>query len=557
MKFVGPFQMKFFGPHLFFWALMLAACGGEMPPSTEQLESARQDRALGGESVAAPVPFRYRPAEAQSGAAGAVVRDGTQCAGNPMTYHQGPVVHDARIHPIYWQPSTSSVFLAGVTLSNFSWNVEYFVTDMVAFPMFQTMREYPDTSGRSPSTVTHVPGSAYSAPLPHAGTVADPLQSGDVERAVDSYAATMSASTDDIYVLFLPTAVHVCLSSGQCTFPDAAGNAIGGWHSATPGGHMYAVIPSMDNLFPGAFAPAISPFPNGRPLDTTYNVLSHEIFEALTNPRGTGWFGPNSPGEPCFENGDRCTARALSFSVTGSFTLFPLQVDIQQEWSNASGSCGQTNSTINAVFPNHGPKGGGTVVTIQGANFAAGTSTSFDFLTNVGCTTTTSCTGTTIDDGSGAAATVHLAATVNGIRSLSTTADQFTFDATPACTTNIACPSVGYYVMPNLTITCPLLVDFWQAGTELAASRMAFTTTMGPYAADIQVCDSRFGLRSCSTISDTAAYGICGQLPPPPPPPPTCGGVREPAPSGCPAGEVWHCCSSRWLCGAPHAFCPR
>ena len=66
--------------------------------------------------------------------------------------------------------------------------------------------------------------------------------------------------------------------------------------------------------------------------DSTDNVLSHEIFETITDPDGTAWY--DSAGE---EIGDKC-----AWTTVGRVLLNKNYYNIQKEWSNKSGACSTT-----------------------------------------------------------------------------------------------------------------------------------------------------------------------------------------------------------------------
>jgi len=445
-------------------ALLVGLFGIELVGCADQsINTSSEDQAVTTSSVMHPRVMTARGADGTN--------DGTQCPGIPMTYHQGEVIHNAQVHAIFWQPNGNQNWtaLAGKTPNQVFWLVSNFVTDFSAFPMFQTMAEYPDSSGTHPTSVAFSHGyTEYDAALPHAGTVADPLQSSDIESAVDSFgsSAGLPTATDDLYVLFMPTNVHFCTSDGQCTFPPPGGSSsVGGWHAVTPGGRVYAVIGSEDTLRPGVFVPFVQPSPNGQAIDTMYNVLSHEMFESLTNPRGGGWFGPYSSDEKCFENGDRCNGRALSFSVIGSYTLDTMSFDIQQEWSNASASCGLENPHVASVSPNHGALGGGTNVTLTGVNFVPGMTIPGVNIT--GCTSSTSCSGTMQAGGAPGPIKLWARVTIASDPNVSDIIDAnpnttFTYDApapAPGCSESLACPaSYGPQIM---TVSCSSTVQFY------------------------------------------------------------------------------------------------
>jgi hypothetical protein len=468
--------------------------------------------------------------------------DGTQCPGSPMTYHGGPVVHNAQIHPIFWQPNGNANWtaLAGQTQNQVFSLVDAFVTDFSAFPMFQTMAEYPDSSSNRPTSVTLSNSyNEYYNALPRAGTTIYPLQESDITSAIDSFvsSAGLPGTTDDLYVLFMPTNVHFCTSDGQCTFPPpAGGGVIGGWHSVTPGGRVYAVIGSEDTLSAGSFAPVVQPSPNGQPIDTMYNVLSHEVFEALTDPRGDGWFGPNSSGETCFENGDRCTGRALSFNVLGSSTLFTRNFDIQEEWSNATASCGLENPHVTSISPSSGLLGGGTGVGIAGVNFAPGMTIPG---VNLGPCSSTFCTGTMQPGPAPGAITLWARVTDTSDPSVSDILDvnptaTFTYNAPPAapsCAEAMACPaSYGPEIM---TVSCASTVQFYLVDSYTGSASpfpgtntsMQYTTQTYPNNSIVAcapgTAPSQYG-PSCATFSTyESTLDWCG-------PPPVRGKCKAP-----------------------------
>ena len=59
-------------------------------------------------------------------------------------------------------------------------------------------------------------------------------------------------------------------------------------------------------------------------------MVSHEVSEATTDPRGTGWFDNGG-----YENGDKCEWVYASMTL-GNGAAFSLQ----REWSNALYSAG-------------------------------------------------------------------------------------------------------------------------------------------------------------------------------------------------------------------------
>jgi hypothetical protein len=85
--------------------------------------------------------------------------------------------------------------------------------------------------------------------------------------------------------------------------------------------------------------------------------------------------------------------------------------------------------TITGVSPNHGPRAGGTEVTVSGSGFALGSGTTFEFgkalASSVKCSSKTSCTMLSPAHGRGGA--VHVIAIVSGKKSAKTGADQYSY----------------------------------------------------------------------------------------------------------------------------------
>jgi hypothetical protein len=78
---------------------------------------------------------------------------------------------------------------------------------------------------------------------------------------------------------------------------------------------------------------------NGRLIDSTNNVLSHELIEAITDPDGEAWWNSLDNGLFGQEIGDEC-----SFVTTGGFDPSTIRIGpklyaIQPEYSNDHHAC--------------------------------------------------------------------------------------------------------------------------------------------------------------------------------------------------------------------------
>ena len=91
-----------------------------------------------------------------------------------------------------------------------------------------------------------------------------------------------------------------------------------------------AYMPNVDGLA-GCDPGAPASLGHSQGLNAVVNVTSHELSEAITDPRGGGWF--DSQGQ---ENGDKC-----AWAFNGIQTLSNgSQWYLQGEWSNAAYNAG-------------------------------------------------------------------------------------------------------------------------------------------------------------------------------------------------------------------------
>jgi hypothetical protein len=177
--------------------------------------------------------------------------------------------------------------------------------------------------------------------LPHKLTDLDML------AAVHAVASqTHQTGYHHIYHVFLPPGTDECFQSNfaVCYSPDIPSTFFFcAYHSSVDfpdiGHVLYSVEPFQNvggcNLAPGS--------PNGGLVDATANVLSHELFEALTDPDGDAWW--NTASNALFGNeiGDECSF--IIFLPTGvffdppAFNIGGKRYAVQSEYNNSSHAC--------------------------------------------------------------------------------------------------------------------------------------------------------------------------------------------------------------------------
>jgi hypothetical protein len=104
---------------------------------------------------------------------------------------------------------------------------------------------------------------------------------------------------------------------------------------------LYTVEPFQD--VQGCSVPRGTP--NGQLKDSTYNALSHETFETITDPDGSAWFNLTSLALLGQEIGDECELVKVDLN-TGAVTFSPSiffigihRYGVQPEYTNAEHAC--------------------------------------------------------------------------------------------------------------------------------------------------------------------------------------------------------------------------
>jgi hypothetical protein len=140
-----------------------------------------------------------------------------------------------------------------------------------------------------------------------------------------------------IYHIFLPPNQDICFNSTTCYSPDNFSTfAFCGYHSfATFSdiGHVLYTVEPFQNV-PGCHLQA--PSPNGLLIDSTASLLSHEVFELITDPDLNAWFNRVSLDEGGAEIGDECQNRTFGY---GSISINHKKYQVQPEYSNQVHGC--------------------------------------------------------------------------------------------------------------------------------------------------------------------------------------------------------------------------
>ena len=225
-----------------------------------------------------------------------------------MTFHNGPILTTSATAAIFWGTSWGNSSFAGDKVSGLdTWYSGFGGSHYAA-----TSTEYAGTNGQVTT------GSSYGGH--QIDLAAAPSGSPATSQILNEVCAKIANPAPNGYY-----AVYVDTPRGNAGFCA--------WHSwgscgATP--VQFAFFFNLDGD-PGC-DPVDSSGLHSQGLAALANVSGHELSEAMTDPRGSGWF--DSRGA---ENGDKCAwtfgAPLVTFS-NGS------QWKIQGEWSNAAFTAG-------------------------------------------------------------------------------------------------------------------------------------------------------------------------------------------------------------------------
>ena len=246
-----------------------------------------------------------------------------------LSNNGGAVVPYAQSHAIYMNPVSLAFPNGACTIASCWGDPEGFLRDLGKSNFIHITDQYVNTLADNRYTV------GRSATVTYLQSVA-PFTDNDILSIVHAVAATTGQTGyGHIYHVFLPPGQDVCQSPGVC-----ASNAICAYHGSANffdlGHILYTVEP--DQLGFGCAVAAGSP--NGARVDSTNSVLSHEMFETITDPDFTAWFNATAVDLLNEEIGDECSFinAANSFDVP-TFKIGTKVYAVQREYDNIQHAC--------------------------------------------------------------------------------------------------------------------------------------------------------------------------------------------------------------------------
>lgn len=253
-----------------------------------------------------------------------------------LSFHGGPTIDYAQNHSVFLNPTAACA-------ANTCWGDPIgFLGDLGQSHFIHVADQYVNDGASGRYTVgTNFAVQGYS---PSAGA-GKPFTNQDMAIAAYSLAAqTGGFGYNHIYHLFLVPGQDVCFDSTftTCYSPDNLKTfAFCAYHGSAHDGAgnvvLYSVEPYQNvggcDVGPGT--------PNGQLADSTNNVLSHETFETITDPRGNAWWNSLNTGMYGEEIGDECafvTANGAYWNPS-LVRLNHKEYATQPEYSNSQNAC--------------------------------------------------------------------------------------------------------------------------------------------------------------------------------------------------------------------------
>lgn len=315
-------------------------------------------------------------------AAGKAPTGGARASDDEMIYHTGGhvMLHNT-IYVVWWDGGAG--FNSGGDQTAYENRVETFLSNLQGTTYYHIVSQYyqTDRQGNNKQDIgpyTHYGGSWTDLTPPNvSGNQIDAgaLQA-EVQKAKDANGWPSGLST--IYVVFTPAGYSDCYASLGCSPSAFCGyHAIANITDPEPNGPTvetpYVAIPPPSNDIStcGAHYTWSGGSKNdlwvqSTSADASINAMSHEVFEAITDPDPNGspaWYDSNGVSG---EIGDKCAGQFDPFwnqsghdsapgssdqSQEGTYTLGGQNFVIQEEWTNSDERCTYDDIGINHAGP--------------------------------------------------------------------------------------------------------------------------------------------------------------------------------------------------------------
>lgn len=256
-----------------------------------------------------------------------------------VVYQGGHVVESAESHPVYMLPN------GHCDIATCWGNPEGFLRDVARSEFVHVIDQYVGRTDNDRYTL----GQRAKVSFKPSKT---PLTDNDIISVVHAVAAhTGETGYGHIYHVFLPAGTDECFDNTftACYSPDNPKTwFFCAYHGSadTDLGHLVYTVEPYQNVM-GCNDPPNTP--NGQLVDSTNDVLSHELFETISDPDpGSGWYNstPSVIGVFNEEIGDECVFTTADpqgpppvYGDPSIFTIGKHLYAVQLEYSNAHHGC--------------------------------------------------------------------------------------------------------------------------------------------------------------------------------------------------------------------------
>jgi hypothetical protein len=231
-----------------------------------------------------------------------------------LTYHNGNVLTHNNTYAIFWGSQWTNSNFAGDKISGIS----AFFTGYGGSNFAGTTTEYYDVENTAKVNITTA--STFMGAQIDASTVPSRALTTTGAVAEGCKIAGNNPDPNDIYFIFTAT------GAGRVSY--CAWHSWGTCSNGKP--IQVAYMPNIDGI--AGCDPGDTVTTHSQGLAALVNVTSHELSEAITDPRGTGW--TDQSGQ---EDGDKC---AWTFGGPVTFLSNNTTWVLQQEWSNSAYNAG-------------------------------------------------------------------------------------------------------------------------------------------------------------------------------------------------------------------------
>jgi len=345
---------------------VLAATANAAPASAPRTAHASTAHASTGRASATPAhgihidPVTQKGARAASSSLAADVE-----TSGPVPYQGGPVQHDPTFYAIFWLPSGTS-YEPGIVNgdSGYEGLMSRYLKDAGSTNLANVASQYYDTTN---GFIDHIsPATQYGGAWTDTTSYPEsPVLDSDIQAAVNAALVANPGWNDGVnstFFVFTGYGITSCVDSSEsnCSpgLPGAGYCAYHGHFDDDTRGHtaVYANMPELESWNAHDFGEgcqSTNALPNGDIYaDNEFSVLSHEQWEAETDPLGNAWTYPdNADGEIA----DLCQGQygyEPYFGPSNTDVNGDLYV-LQELWSNADNGCAGAEaggSGFNAVY---------------------------------------------------------------------------------------------------------------------------------------------------------------------------------------------------------------